>query len=309
MLPALPFASAKTRRAASVTAATLALALALGGLATGCVSRSKYLDALQASADARSATVVSERDLAGVAAARDQQAILIAQLRDELQALRESQQAGSTASRSRVQDLMLQLEASRAATTQAREALAASRRQLGEVDAVVAGRRDRHRQVADRLARALTDVPPGQSTLVRGEGATRLELAPQLLFRAGKRAVTPYGDALLSRVASALGGRSDLAIAVIVTEPTGVDDTGDAAWRRAAERATALASNLVEQHGLLPRLVTASAREREGAFISDSGSGLAPAPSERTPAEPIVIEVRLAEPLAEELARLPGSPR
>lgn len=264
-----------------------ALAVALVTLLSGCVAKGKYLTALERAERAQSSTAVAKTDVAEVLAERDRLRRKLEAQRLIIEQLNRDKQAVQSRQRSSTQDytnrLRLGEERSRGLAAQ-RDSL---QRLLAAERAPVQQRTERLRRLSDRLSAAVAEAPPGQHAIRRTPEYVILTLDDNLLFANGKAKISGYGDALLSRIARALGGQPTLRASVLALPVKNSAGT-KAAWEEASRRAVALAHALVEGKGLLPQVVTAAAQE--GALAALPG-----VPAEARASSPIVITVRIAE--------------
>ena len=269
-----------------LSAAVALCALTVGMLASSCVGKGRYLDALLSLEQTRAELAVARTDLGDASAARDRQTAEVLRLRQDLQAARELAQAERTSSLTEQQLLGDRAEANERLAQQQRariSALEADRARLSRAATAQAARVD---QLRARLGRGVGSAGLERQAVFATQGPLlTLTLPAEAFFGPGGKRLSESGRLLCGQLAGALGGQMDLAVAVVaypVQAPIGTA----AAWSEASARANAVAHELVDQRGLLPRLVAATARVGR---LADA----APAPAEAGGSGSVVLEVRV----------------
>ncbi len=258
----------------------------LAALAVGCVGKGKYRALLLESAAANSALRVTERDLADSYAIRDQQAKRLLELNREVEALLLAKQRVASNSINSNQRLTNQLRAGDSTISQLNARLEMLEVELASYTVPLRNYNERLVEVHRRVAQALEGVPQQQVALERNPEAITLVLNNSLLFKSNKPDISEFGDALLSRLAAALGGQFDLDIAIRAR--------GAVSEQKAFVRAQAVSSNLTEAHALLPSLVRVEAQP--------AAEELTSAPAEREPlAQAVHLTVKLVPSLHQRL--------
>ena len=224
-----------------------------------CVGKAKHLGALENSARAKSELAKLEADLNDTYAQRDH-------LRRKVQA---QQALIANLENDRQQVVTRQHESTQLLSDQLRERDRQDRKLRRALDSLTAVNTElrapqlslsaRLSSIESRLNSVIAPVPSNQRSILRQADHVELLLSENLLFKNRSDKLSAYGDALLSQLASALGGRHDLSIEVIAL-PVAASIGSSKAWAEAAARATAIAHNLVDIHGLAPQIVTASAQ-------------------------------------------------
>lgn len=252
----------------------------------GCVGKQKYLEALHGREEALSRFTLLEADLADAKSQLNVQRSELSRLKDDLQQARESRQETNDATISATQQLSNRLREDQQALDELAALAADQAAKLESYQAVLSNRTQKLGELRRRLGLALADIPARQYSLVIEKGKVVAHIDPSLIFGEGKPKLSAFGDALLSRVASALGGRRDIELKVVCPRISYGSATDKENYLYSVQRSQLIVENLVIAHSLFPSLVSSSLGESGDYFLEDI-------PGEKVDYQRIIFEVRL----------------
>lgn len=253
---------------------TLALCIAVGLLATGCVSKKKYASATGHVQKLQGDSLRYEEEIRG--------------LRANIDGLQGK--VGQTSQR---------LAGTQAQLAQTEAELQEKARRMDELSKRLEAQNNAMTALRTKVADALVNFKAEDLTVSMKDGKVYVSLSEQLLFKSGSAAVDPKGEQALGQLATVLNANPDISVMVeghTDTVPIATAQFKDN-WDLSTARAASIVRLLTKDHGLDPRRVTAAGR---GEFMPVASNEEEPGRARNRRTEIILI------PRLEELYELIG---
>ena len=250
----------------------------------GCVSKGKYISALQQKALAESELGISKIDLGDARAGLVSQEALIAALRAEIGRLDNSVTTISSQNKNDQVQLGASLNKTQQLLNDNLAQLETAERQLQLLANYYSRKEARLQEVMSRLGSSLAGLPKAQANTKRSREAVLLHFGEGLFFIRNGSKLSEHGSMLVQKLAMALSDQADILVDVVAYPAVSAGTMKS--WESASERANTLGYELVARYGLSPKQVSATGKQGEIIIIDG-------APAESKQRKTVEILIRL----------------
>jgi len=162
----------------------------------------------------------------------------------------------------RISALGLENENKQSQLNMTREQIAAQRRRMQQLQALLDQQQQNAEALRKKIADALTGFNSSELTVTMKNGRVYISMQESLLFPSGSAVVNPKGKEALAKVSSVLNGNPDINVdveghtdSVAIHNKIYADN-----WALSVARATSIARVMIDDYGVTPNRLIASGR-------------------------------------------------